>query len=131
MNTLLDKYNLSQANKLYKDSKHNLTQKELILKSYSRSAEFLSEAISNHRKGKILAFIEETNKSIIIIQNMLFNLQYYDKNGNRLIVADNLHSTYNFILDTLRKGINNKNTANFDICISHLHELYDAFDKAN
>lgn len=128
---LLAKYKMNAANKLYQDSKHNLTQKELILKSYSRSAEFLREAIDDLKNGRNSDYIENTNKAIIIIQNMLVNLNYFDKNGNKLIVADNLHSMYVFILDTLRTGIKNKNTKHFDICIKHLNELHDAFEQIN
>lgn len=128
---LLSKYKMNAANKLYKDSKHNLTQKELILKSYSRSAEFLEEAMNDLKNGRNTDYIENTNKAILIIQNMLVNLNYFDKNGNKLMVAENLHSMYVFILDTLRTGLRNKNTKNFNECINHLKELHDTFEQIN
>lgn len=128
---LLAKYKMNAANKLYKDSKYNLTQKELILKSYSRSAEFLEEAMNDLKNGRNTDYIENTNKAILIIQNMLVNLNYFDKNGNKLIVAENLHSMYVFILDTLRTGLKNKNTKDFGVCINHLKELHDTFEQIN
>ena len=124
-------YKMNAANKLYKDSKNNLTQKELILKSYARSAEFISRAIESLNNKENTDYVVNTNKAITIIQNMLLNLNYFDPNGNKLVVAENLHAMYIFILDTLRKGLKNKNTNNFNICISHLNELYDAFEKTN
>lgn len=128
---LLSKYKMSAANKLYQDRKQNFSQKELILKSYSRSADFLNEAIECLNQNKKIEYIENTNKAIIIIQNMLVNLNYFDKNGKKLIVAENLHNMYVFILETLRTGIKNKNTKNFDICIKYLNELHDTFEQIN
>ena len=60
---------------------------------------------------------------------MLSNLVYIDSTGNVLEVALNLNSSYNYILDTLRKGLRNNSTKDFDSCIKFINELYFAFNS--
>lgn len=131
MNELERKIKLKQANKLYKDKVNNLTQLELILKSYSRSCEFLQDAIKCRKEGNLTDFRKNTINTTIILQNMLFNLNFFDKKGNKLIVADNLYAMYTFILETLNKGLRANNTQDFEVCIEQLQKLHDAFKEAN
>lgn len=131
MNSLENKLKLQQANKLYKDKVNNLTQLELILKCYSRSIEFIEVAIESLKNNDTKTFRKNTMNATIILQNMLFNLNYTDSNGNKLIVAENLNSMYIFILETLNHGFRNNSSLNFDVCIEQLQNLHDAFRQAN
>lgn len=127
--SLAEKLKKQAANQLYSNRIQNFTQKELILKSYSKSAQFLEMAIECLNNGDTINFRNNTNNAIILIQTMLSNLVYIDSTGNVLEVALNLNSSYNYILDTLRKGLRNNSTKDFDSCIKFINELYFAFNS--
>lgn len=130
-NSLYNKLRLQQANKLYEDRVNNFTQLELILKSYSKSRDFLELAIEANENNDLKNFRKHTSNAIILIQNMLFNLNFTDNNGNRLIVAENLHAMYTFILEVLRDGLRNNSCKDFNHCIAYITTLHDAFKEAN
>lgn len=127
--SLAERLRKQAANKLYKNVNQNLTQKELILKCYSRSVHFIELAIDNHKENNLSEFRENLNKAMFLIQTMHSNLNYTDSQGNTLDVAFNLHKAYSYILKTLGNGLRGNNIKDFDICINFINELYFAFQS--
>lgn len=128
-NTLSEKLKQQAANQLYKNRIHNLTQKELILRTYSKSSQFVEIAIQKHKIKDLQEFRTNTNNAILLIQTLHSNLNYVDQNGNTLDVAFNLHKAYTYMLKILGNGLSNNNTKDFKECINFLNELYFAFDS--
>lgn len=126
---LAEKLKKQAANQLYNNRIQNLTQKELILKSYSKSVQFIEIGADYLNQGDLTNFRNNINNAIVLIQNMQSNLVYMDSKGKVLEVAINLNRSYNYILNTLRKGIKNSSTQDFDTCINFINELYFAFNS--
>lgn len=128
-NSFAEKLKKQAANQLYKNRTQNLTQKELILKSYSKSAQYIELAIDFHESEQLSNYRTNVNNAILIIQNMDNSLNYYDHSGNVLEVAVNLHKSYSYLIKTLRDGLRENSVKEFDFCIQYLNELYFAFNS--
>lgn len=127
--SVLSRIQQKAAADLYNNAKFNRTTKELILKSLSRSKEYIEageEFLLNSKYGE---YAKNINYAIIIIQNLQLNLDIENSNVHSELASE-LYSIYAFILKTLKSGIKNRNTKDYDECKNLLVELNDTFEKA-
>lgn len=131
MNSLANKLKIQAATKLYSNRVQNMTQKELIIRSYYKSAQYIEIAMECQKNNNLKDYRDNVNKSLLIIQNLLENLVFFDNEGKTLEVASNLYAGYNFIIGVLIDGLKDNSIKNFDVCIKYLNELKTAFDSIN
>lgn len=128
-NSLAERLKKQAANQLYNNRIQNLTQKELILKFYSKSAQYIELAIDFFESGQLMNFRENLNNASFLIKTLQSNLTFIDNKGNQLEVAGNLYTAYNYILRVIGNSIKDNSIKDLDMCITYLNELYFAFDS--
>lgn len=108
-----------------------MTQKELIIRSYYKSIQYIETAMECQKYNNLKEFRDNVNNSLLIIQNLLENLVFFDNEGKTLEVASNLYAGYNFIIGVLIDGLKNNSIKDFNVCIKYLNELKSAFEGIN